>query len=213
MGGDICSFARFKADFDDFVAPKYPNKRHQVYVLKRCCLQGTALKLVENLTDIDSIWERLRSRFGDEVEITNAVIKSIQSLTFKPAGDSDKFLVKFVDEVERGVQDLSAIKGKHHIANAMSVKMFEEKLPRSVVERWYQRQALSSSMDTDSSSSPAEKRFDEMLAFLQQEPVRSAVSSISTFHPQKLNILLMRYQVDGGRTGRGECNQRRCDTL
>ena len=37
-------------------------------------------------------------------------------------------------------------------------------------------------------------------------PVRSAMSPISTFHPHKLSIVLMRYYVDGGRTGRGECN-------
>ena len=37
--------------------------------------------------------------------------------------------------------------------------------------------------------------------------LESAMSSISTFHPYKLNIVLVRYYVDGGRTGRGECNK------
>ena len=44
-------------------------------------------------------------------------------------------------------------------------------------------------------------------------PVRSALSSISTFHPHKLSIFLMRYYVDGRRTGRGECNLRRWDKI
>ena len=173
FNGDIRTFARFKSDFSDFVVPKYSSKKEQVYVLKRSCLQGVALKIVENLTDIDSIWERLQSRFGDEVEITNCVIKGIQALTLKPGADADRFLVKFVDEVERGVQDLDAINGKHHIANAMSVKMFEEKLPRPVVERWYQRQALLAAADSGESSSSADHRFQDMFTFLQQERKQS----------------------------------------
>ena len=173
FNGDIRAFARFRSDFSDFVVPKYPSKKEQVYVLKRSCLQENALKLVENLTDIDSIWERLQSRFGDEVEITNCVIKGIQALTLKPSADSDKFLVKFVDEVERGVQDLDAINGKHHIANAMSVKMFEEKLPRAVVERWYQRQALLAAASDGTSSASADQRFQDMFTFLQQERKQS----------------------------------------
>jgi hypothetical protein len=36
FSGDIRSFARFKSDFDDFVVPKYPNEKHQVYVLRHC---------------------------------------------------------------------------------------------------------------------------------------------------------------------------------
>ena len=36
--------------------------------------------------------------------------------------------------------------------------------------------------------------------------VRSAMSSISTFHSHKLSIVLMRYYVDGGRVGRRECH-------
>ena len=39
----------------------------------------------------------------------------------------------------------------------------------------------------------------------EQRILRSAMSPISTFHPHKLSIVLMRYYVDGGRTGRGEC--------
>ena len=35
--------------------------------------------------------------------------------------------------------------------------------------------------------------------------VRSAMSSINTFQPRKLSIVLIGYFVDGERTGREEC--------
>ena len=38
-------------------------------------------------------------------------------------------------------------------------------------------------------------------------PAGSAMPSTSTFHPHKLSIILLRYYVDGGPAGRGECNK------
>ena len=45
----------------------------------------------------------------------------------------------------------------------------------------------------------------QFLEVLVITPVRSAMSSIRAFHPHKLSIVLMAYNLDGGRTGRGEC--------
>ena len=120
FNGDIRTFARFKSEFEMFVVPQNKSKQLQSYILTQNCLKGRALKLIENLTDIEEIWSRLSSRYGDEVEIMNVVIESIHSFTFKGT-DVDSAIVKLVDDLEKGVQDLDAIKSKQHLENARTV--------------------------------------------------------------------------------------------
>ena len=56
---DIWLFAPFRSNFEKIVAPTCPDKCQQAYIIKRSCLQGECKKLVENLSDIDKIWETL----------------------------------------------------------------------------------------------------------------------------------------------------------
>ena len=125
FNGDIRSFARFKSDFNDIVVPNNPSVKAQTYVLKEHCLQGESKKLVVNMTDLAAIWERLESRYGDEIEIVNSVITEIQEFQFNKS-DQDRSLIKFVDKLERGVEDLSAIEARSLIANAYTVKLLKE---------------------------------------------------------------------------------------
>ena len=48
---------------------------------------------------------------------------------------------------------------------------------------------------------------EELYHAVQQVPAGSAMPSTSTFYPHKLSIILLRYYVDGGPAGRGECNK------
>ena len=69
-------------------------------MLKEHCLQGESKKLVVNMTDLAAIWERLESRYGDEIEIVNSVITEIQEFQFNKS-DQDRSLIKSVDKLER----------------------------------------------------------------------------------------------------------------
>ena len=93
--GDIRSFTRFKADFNDIVVPNNPRVKAQTYLLKELCLQGESKKLVVNMTDLPAIWERLESRHGDEIEIVNSVITEIQEFQFNKS-DQDRSLIKLL---------------------------------------------------------------------------------------------------------------------
>ena len=55
FSGDIRNFARFKADFENFVVPIHSSKQKLAYVIKLNCLKGSALKHVSNFTDLDDI--------------------------------------------------------------------------------------------------------------------------------------------------------------
>ena len=156
FSGNIRNFARFKTDFESVVIPAYDDPIHQVYVLKETCLQGSAYELVRNLDNIDDIWKRLSERYGDCLDIVDSVIKDIQDVVI-PKFNQDQGLVSLVDVLEKGLQDLSAIEKRKEIANAYTVKIIEQKLPRRVMLRWLEEEEKSDSVD----------RFDSLLTYLK----------------------------------------------
>ena len=191
FNGDIRSFARFKSDFNDIVVPNNPSVKAQTYVLKEHCLQGESKKLVVNMTDLTAIWERLESRYGDEIEIVNSVITEIQDFQLNKS-DQDRSLIKFVDKLERGVEDLSAIEARSHIANAYTVKLLESKLSREVRLRWFQHEDASkivsisdSHPSKPSTSKSIDRRFELMLDFLKKERKQAERLSIAGSKQQK----------------------------
>ena len=130
-----------------------------------------------NMTDLAAIWERLEARYGDEIEIVNVIISEIQDFQFNKS-EHDRSLIKFVDKLEKGVEDLSAIEARYHVANAYTVKLLESKLSREVCQRWFQyeeanRKTQVESSDLVSLSSTTSKnidlRFEVMLDFLKRE--------------------------------------------
>ena len=134
FSGKLRDFARFKADYDSIVKTSYPDEVHQVYVLKEKCLEGEAYEFVKNITDLNTIWDRLKDKYGDEEQIVNSVVKEIQHVNIKP--NSDQSLVDFVNTLEKGVQDLTAIGMDKEIATSHTVTLIEDKLPRRVMMKW-----------------------------------------------------------------------------
>ena len=55
FNGNVRTFAQFKGDFTAVIAPHYPDKVHQVHMLKYTALKGPAKALVENLSDLDEM--------------------------------------------------------------------------------------------------------------------------------------------------------------
>ena len=166
--GDIRVFARFKSDFENIVASSHPSKEHQAYVIKESCLKAEAKKLVVNMTNIDDIWERLQDRYGDSLDIVNAVIQGLQNFQFM-RNNHDASMVRLVDELERGIQDLTAIGARKDIANGYTVKILEEKLPRHFADRWILEERSSTSASSSQSSVLTVDRFENMYKFLKQE--------------------------------------------
>ena len=115
------------------------------------------------MRDIDAIWERLHDRYGDNLEIVNTVIKNIQTFRFAK-NDLDGSMIRLVDELEKGIQDLTEINSKHDIANVISVKLLEEKLPRVFKDRW-----LLEDRAVPNQTGSMMSRFDKLFEFLKKE--------------------------------------------
>ena len=171
--GDIRAFANFKADFEKIVAAKYVDKTYQAYVMKQSCLVGECKKLVENMNDIDKIWERLEMRYGDSNEIIDIIVQGLESFKFTNRNNQDQDMIKLVDQLEKGLQDLAAINKEDGLANALTVLTIEKKIPRPVFNRWNDKE-LEDHKDSDDSDSTETSRsslskFQKLYKFLLKE--------------------------------------------
>ena len=53
----IRNFTRFRRDFEKIVVPCYPDPVHQTYAIKENCLKEDAKILVENIENVELIWD------------------------------------------------------------------------------------------------------------------------------------------------------------
>ena len=179
FSGKIRDFARFKAEYEAIVKPTYQDPVHQMHVLKNRCLPDEALELVKNLDDIDNIWKRLTERYGNDVDIVDAVIQDLQQATISKH-NHDRGLVEFVGLLEKGVQDLRAIKKEEEIASAYTVRIIEQKLPNRVHLKWLELE----SEDTGTEERTGYDRFMKLVEFLKAE--RRRVERVIRMKPGKL---------------------------
>lgn len=180
FSGSIRDFARFKSEYDAIVKPSYSNPVHQMHVLKNKCLQNEALELVKNLTDLDSIWKRLTDKYGNAVDIVDAVIQDIQSFNI-PKNSRDRGFVDFVGILEKGVQDLTAIRKESEIASAYTVRMIEAKIPQRTHLSWLEH--LESKEDT---TTTGYDKFMLLIDYLKKERKRiERVLSVKPGHDRE----------------------------
>ena len=161
FSGSSRGYARFKGDFEKIVSKNYSDVLYRTYVLKNNCLVGEAKTLVENLEDLDEIWNRLDSKYGNDREIINMVLNDVKKLDLSK-GDWDASLIKLVNVLEKGTQDLAAINSREEIANNYTVTLIQEKLPERILRKWID-------LDVSSSSASSKNSFEELLEFLKTE--------------------------------------------
>ena len=177
FSGDCRAYARFKQNFEDIVVPFYQNEKQRIFTLKDTCLRGEAKKLVENITVMSEIWDRLDAKYGYTTDIVNIVINDIENFQF-PKQDIETGFIKLVDTLERGLQDLAAVKAREEIANAYTVKLLEGKLPKRIAGKWFDEESKrelereeDSSATTETTEHREQKRnkFEELFIFLKLE--------------------------------------------
>ena len=170
FSGNIRDFARFRKDFDKIVKATYSGFQ-LVYVMKEECLSGEALELVRNLDSLEDIWERLTEKYGGTLQIVDSVIKDVRCIKI-PRNNQEQGLISMIDTLEKGVQDLSAIGKRSDIANAYTVKIVEDKLPKPVMYKWLEEAGERDEGDSDTSvtsSDDSSDRFEKFMKFLKKQ--------------------------------------------
>ena len=162
FSGNPRDFARFKGDYEAIVKPAYTDPVHLMYNLKENCLKGEAQELVKNVNDLETVWERLSDKYGDNMQILDSVIKDIQNATINTKQNSDQSFIDFVNLLEKGVQDLVAIGQEKEFGGRYTVTLIEKKLPRRVFMKWLEDEEEEEGED-------GEKRFKRMIKYLRTE--------------------------------------------
>ena len=165
FSGKIRDYARFKGDFENMVERTYTEETDQVCIIKEECLKGEALNIVRNLATMEEIWARLTEKYGDTTNIVESILKELEAITIT-GSNQDQSLIKLIETLESGIQDLDFIGKKHEIANLYTVKILEKKLPKRVLTRWYEK--VQEDEDNRDVVVPPD-RFVSMLAFLKSQ--------------------------------------------
>ena len=161
FSGDVRLFAKFQRDFEKIVVPSHPDVTQRAYVLKESCLKESAKKYVENIEDLEEIWERLKEKYGDKIELVEIVITELEGYPALKAHDDQKF-VAFVDLLEKGLQDLEAVGARSEIANMYSIKLLEKKISRAHYLTWLKEEP----------NLGGDTRFEKLYSFLKGERKR-----------------------------------------
>ena len=168
FSGNIRNYARFKRDFKDIVLPLYPDPIHQIFVIKENCLKGPARTLIENMEDMDAIWNRLDDKYGDRIDLVDVVIKELEGLPSMKGNEDQKF-VQLVDALEKGLLDLEAINARQEIANAYTIKLVESKISRQLYLTWLKEEEVEDKDYEREGVPSSNSRFEKLYAFLKEE--------------------------------------------
>ena len=107
-------FYTFKSDFYRLVAPRIqaPLLHHH---LKINYLRGQAFELVKEIEDLDEIWDRLKSSFGDVVTLVSKKLGTIERDTPLCKVKGDPNIVKSLLKLRNCMIDLKSLATKHGV--------------------------------------------------------------------------------------------------
>ena len=108
----------FKRDFGKLVEP-YLSKIHWADSLKRKYLTGSALTLVKSIEDIDKIWEKLQSTYGDVQLLLQNKLLSLDKIGNLWEVKSDEQRITAISSLLNSMTELSSLAKEHSLENEL----------------------------------------------------------------------------------------------
>ena len=101
----------FKAEFENLISPRVHSKLLPDY-LKNNYLEGQALQIVKEINDIDKIWDRLKSSFGNVAFLLNNKLEEIEKGIPLWKIKSDEKVVQSITKIKNSMIELSSLAKK-----------------------------------------------------------------------------------------------------
>ena len=108
----------FKKEFGKLVEP-YLSKIHWADTLKWKYLTGPALTLVESMSDIVKIWEKLESTYGDVQLLLQNKLISMGKVENLSEIKNDEKRISAISSLLNSMTDLSDLAKQHHLENEL----------------------------------------------------------------------------------------------
>ena len=126
--GEIREYSQFKKDFQKQVLPTL-NVDNATYVLRSCLGKepSDTVKSVDD--DLDEMWRRLDSKYGDPAKIADVIIDGIRRTRMIREGEEKRF-IDFVTMLEDGYRDLKRLGLEAEITTTSSVSIIERERER-----------------------------------------------------------------------------------
>ena len=125
-----------------------------------------------NITEYDDIWKRLDEQYGDIGELVAVVLKDISKLKIVDDND-DKGIINIADKVEQGYQDLKCIGKEAQLANVITIKSIESKLPRILLRDWWK---CSEEYEKEENMDDCAGKLRDLVEFLSTERMKARKS-------------------------------------
>ena len=131
FNGSVRAFPSFIRDFERLVVAQHGE---DPYVL-RISLEGEPRRLVEDLDDYNTMWERLYDVYGNEGKLIDAILGDIRS--YKPLNDGeDRKLISLINTVEKVWLDVNNLKLTKELENTTVLTQVERLLPLMLKREW-----------------------------------------------------------------------------
>ena len=112
--GSKLDFYSFRSEFEKLISPRIQEKLLPDY-LKNNYLEGHALELVREIHEMDQIWERLNTSFGNVSILLNDKLLNVEkSLPLWKIKSDDKF-IQIVTKLINEMKELCTLSEKHNI--------------------------------------------------------------------------------------------------
>jgi hypothetical protein len=157
-------FYTFKTEFEKLIVPRCSAKLLPDY-LKNNYLEGPALQLVKQIPDLVSIWERLKSSYGNVQSLLNKKLSELdKGVPLWKIRDEDK-IIQAMLTLKNSMSELKTLATKHNIEHCL---FHTSNLGRvfSYLGKKRQLDLTKKFIDADKSES---EQWDEIIQFLDKE--------------------------------------------
>ena len=139
--GTMRLFPLFVSDYERLMESRYGK---DLYILKGC-LSEKVQDQFNWVDDYDTMWNRLKEKFGSAPKIVDFVVSKIKGLKVVPEGNNSK-LLDLINCVENSWYDLKRVGQEREIENNTVVTLIEKLLPSNIMRDWaLKRQSIDDS--------------------------------------------------------------------
>ena len=108
------NFYSFKSEFEKLIAPRITAPLLPDY-LKNNYLGGHALEVVRDIDDLDKIWERLKSSFGNVSILLSNKLDKVEKISPLYKTKSDDKFIHVATKLTKEMKELSILAKYHQI--------------------------------------------------------------------------------------------------